>query len=182
MESTATHLDGNVYASRSATTRGIVETGERAARRSLRAQIARLERELGAAFVTAYPRLTLDCSVPGYGGPRLLSIGELERIRDDLVDRLAAARAALAHKAEAEEVNRRLIEAMLLEPGHYKYVRVTNADIGERGCKSWHVRPRAGVLGILLGWWRVKISSGCPLPRGVGRVAAARRAPDSHDH
>ena len=173
------HLDGYGYASRSGTTREPVETDERAARRTLRDQIAKLERDLAAAFVTAYPRLALDCSVPGCGGPRLLSIGELERTRDDLADRLAAARVALAHKAEAEEASRRLIEAMLLEPGRYKYVRVTNADIGERGCKSWHVRPRAGVLGILLGWWRVKISSGCPLPGGRRPDGRRPSAPSS---
>ena len=34
-----------------------------------------------------------------------------------------------------------LIERMLLEPGAYKWVRVSNADIGEPGCKTWHVVP-----------------------------------------
>ena len=42
--------------------RTIVERGERAARRSLRAQIARLERELADAFVTAFPMGGLDSS------------------------------------------------------------------------------------------------------------------------
>ena len=45
----------------------------------------------------------------------------------------------------------------------YRWVRVVNEDIGEPGCKHWHVRPRWGVLGMLMNWWRVVISSGCPL-------------------
>ena len=52
---------------------------------------------------------------------------------------------------------------MLLDPEEHKWVRVSNEDIGEPGCKHWHVRPRWGFLGMLLNWWRVKISSGCPL-------------------
>jgi hypothetical protein len=27
----------------------------------------------------------------------------------------------------------------------------------------WHVRPRLGLVGMLAGWWQVKLSSGCPL-------------------
>jgi hypothetical protein len=55
---------------------------------------------------------------------------------------------------------------MRLNPRAYKYVRVTNADLGEHGCWSWHVRPRLGLIGMLMGWWRVKLSSGCPLATG----------------
>ena len=40
------------------------------------------------------------------------------------------------------------------------------ADIGEPGCHDWHVRPRFGLLGMLAGWWRVVVSSGCPLQPG----------------
>jgi hypothetical protein len=29
------------------------------------------------------------------------------------------------------------------------------------------VRPRLGLIGMLMGWWQVKLSSGCPLPAGV---------------
>jgi hypothetical protein len=52
---------------------------------------------------------------------------------------------------------------MLLDPGAHRWVRVSNADIGEPGCKTWHVVPRLGLVGMLAGWWHVKISSGCPL-------------------
>jgi hypothetical protein len=52
---------------------------------------------------------------------------------------------------------------MLLDPASHKFVRVSNEDIGEPGCKHWHVRPRWSFIGMLMGWWRVVISSGCPL-------------------
>ena len=68
-----------------------------------------------------------------------------------------------AHQGERQAEARLVIERMLLEPGRYRWVRVTNADIGEPGCKNWHVRPRLGLIGMLAGWWHVKISSGCPL-------------------
>jgi hypothetical protein len=136
---------------------------ERAARRTLRAQIARLERDLGAAIVAAYPRLPAGTARVAPGGPRLLGLEELERVRDDLADRLADVRAQAAAQAERQEAARLLIERMLLDPGAYRWVRVANADIGEPGCKHWHVRPRLGLIGMLAGWWHVKISSGCPL-------------------
>jgi hypothetical protein len=139
------------------------EVDERAARRTLRDQIARLERDLGAAVVAAYPRLPAGTAGVPHAGPRLLGLAELERIRDDLADRLAEVRGQAARQAERQAERRLLIERMLLEPGRYKWVRVSSADIGEPGCKHWHVRPRLGLIGMLAGWWHVKISSGCPL-------------------
>jgi hypothetical protein len=139
------------------------DVDERAARRTLRAQIARLERDLGAAIIAAYPRLPAGTARVAYHGPRLLGLEELERVRDDLADRLADVRAQAAAQAERQEEARLLIERMLLDPGRYRWVRVANADIGEPGCKHWHVRPRLGLIGMLAGWWHVKISSGCPL-------------------
>src|SRR3977135_521465 len=69
---------------------------EREARRALRMQVARLERALADAFVSAFPTLALEVSVPAAtGGPRVLTLGELESLRDALVDRLAQARAKL---------------------------------------------------------------------------------------
>jgi hypothetical protein len=136
---------------------------ERAARRTLRAQIARLERDLGAAVIAAYPRLPAGTAPVSHGGPRLLGLEELECVRDELADRLAGVRAQVAAEAERQEEARLLIERMLLDPGAYRWVRVANADIGEPGCKHWHVRPRLGLIGMLAGWWHVKISSGCPL-------------------
>jgi hypothetical protein len=93
----------------------------------------------------------------------VLSLSELERLRDDLAERLHDVRRTLSDRTWVEEQNRRLIEEMMLEPEKHKWVRVGNEDIGERGCKHWHVRPRWGILGMMLNWWRVRISSGCPL-------------------
>ena len=139
------------------------DVDERAARRTLRAQIARLERDLGAAVVAAYPRLPAGTARVSYAGPRLLGLEQLERIRDDLADCIVEVREQAVVQAERQEEARLLIERMLLDPGAYRWVRVANEDIGEPGCKHWHVRPRLGVIGMLAGWWHVKISSGCPL-------------------
>ncbi len=135
---------------------------ERAARATMRDQIARLERQLGAAVLAAYPHLTVVPSAP-LGGPRLLSLGDLERVRDGLAGRAAELRDQAVAQAERQADKRLLIERMLLDPTAYKWVRVSNAEIGEPGCKHWHVRPRLGIVGMLAGWWHVKISSGCPL-------------------
>jgi hypothetical protein len=145
-----------------------VAPDEAAARRTLREQIARLEADLGALFCTACPRTGFDWRVPSRGGPRVLSLVELEELRDQLADRLEHNRRVLGDRTYVEEQNRRLIEEMLLEPQRHKWTVVRNEDIGERGCKSWHVRPRFGVLGMMLNWWRVRISSGCPLAGGPG--------------
>jgi hypothetical protein len=143
------------------------ESGERHARRELRGQIARLERELANTFVSAFPRSALDVSVPASGGPRLLSLGELESLRDALASRLTQARRELARRGEEEERNRILLERMLLEPGRYKFVRIPCADLGEGGCGEWQVRPRFGLIGMLAGGWQVKLSSGCPFAGGL---------------
>jgi len=148
------------------------ETDERAARRSLRAQIARLERELAEAFVTAYPMGGLDVPAPSCASPRLLGLGELEQVRDDLALRVRAARERITELADRQAACRLTLERMLLEPGRYRHVRIANRDIGEPGCGVWEVRPRLGLIGMLMGWWQVKLSSGCPLATGRGPAAA----------
>ena len=117
-----------------------VEVDERAARRNLREQVARLERELSAAFVTAFPRKGFEWTVRPRGGPRMLSLGELEGLRDDLAQRLHDIREELSRRTQAEEEKRRLVELMHLEPGKYKWVRVSREEIGEGSCGAWHVR------------------------------------------
>jgi hypothetical protein len=136
---------------------------ERAARRSLLEQVSQLEAELSQLFCSTWPRKDFDWSVRSRGGPRVLSLAELEELRDDLVARVHHCRRALSDRTYVEEQNRRLIEEMLLEPERHKWRRVSSEDIGEPGCRNWHVRPRWSLLGMLLGWWRVVISSGCPL-------------------
>jgi hypothetical protein len=144
--------------------RRTVEVDERAARRSLRRQIAKLERELAAAFVGSFPRLGIDFgSARAQGGPRMLSLGELERVRDELAERLVAVRHQLAERADQEAAKRELLERMLLEPERYKWVRVTARELGRGDCGAYHVRPRLGIVGMLMGWWQVRLSSGCPL-------------------
>ena len=145
------------------------EVDESAVRRQLREQIGHLEGELAALFCSTYPRTGFEWKVRSRRGPRLLSIRELEELRDDLADRLQHNRRALGDRTYVEELHRRRIEEMMLAPEEHKWVRVRNEDIGERGCKQWHVLPRFGPLGLLMNWWRVKISSGCPLAGGRGR-------------
>jgi len=139
----------------------------RAARASLRDQITRMERELSGLFADAFTRRGIDWAVGAGGGPRVLGIGELEQIRDALAARLAAARAEIAAQTEAEERSRALVERMIADPAGHRWARVRAADVGERGCKHWHCSPRWGLLGMIAGWWRVKLSSGCPLACGA---------------
>ena len=144
----------------------LYEHDERAARADLRRQIAVMELALARLFGSAFPRKGIDFTVAGMGGPRLLSVDELERVRDGLAARVQEVKADLHGYAVVEEQNRELIERMTTDPASYKWVRVYNEDIGEPGCKNWHVKPRWGPVGLLMGWWRVKISSGCPLAEG----------------
>ena len=105
------------------------------ARRSLREQIARLESQLP----------------PGPGrrdrGARLLSVDELERVRDDLVRRTQERRFT---GGEEQERKRRLREEMLLDPAAHFGTTVSNAEVGEPGCTRWAC------------WFRLRISGGCP--------------------
>ena len=142
----------------------LFEHDERAARADLRRQIAMMEAELGQLFASAFPRTGIEFRVaaPG-GGPRILSVDELERVRDALAIRLGEVKEQLNEFGYAEEQSRELIERMTADPESHKWIRVSNEHLGEPGCRHWHSRPRWGVLGMLLGWWRVKVSSGCPL-------------------
>jgi hypothetical protein len=150
------------------------EIDEARARRDLRDQIARLEARLGAAVSAGFPHLPAPTAGrPGAAG-RLLDLGSLERLRDDLADRLHALHREADALGARQAAGRHLLERMRLEPGRYRWVRVRAADLGEPGCQSWQVRPHFGLLGMLMGWWRVKLSSGCPLPgAGLPRASAA---------
>ncbi|MFI5028010.1 MAG: hypothetical protein ACHQCF_03390 [Solirubrobacterales bacterium] len=137
---------------------------ERLARAELRRQIGRLEHQLSQLVTRAFPRLEIDTGVAAVSAmPRALGLGELERVRDDLAERIGEARVALAERTELETRNRELLERMLARPAEFKWLRISRAEVGEPGCGTWHSRPRLGLLGMLMGWWRVKISSGCPL-------------------
>ena len=86
-----------------------------------------------------------------------MTLGQLECIRDELAGRIEELRS---------DRGAELLEQMQLEPERHRWVTVTSADLGEPGCNVWQVRPRLGLVGMLMGWWRVKISSGCPLATG----------------
>ncbi len=147
--------------------------GERSARAELRRQIGRLERELAGLFAEAFCRVEIDCEVGALRAePRVLGLGELEKVRDELATRVGEARLALDERTRLETRNRELLRRMLADPAAHKWVRVSRHDVGEPGCGAWHSRPRLGPLGMLMGWWRVKVSSGCPLS---GRLAAVEQ-------
>jgi hypothetical protein len=145
----------------------VYDHDERAARADLRRQIAAMELALARLFGSAFPRKGIEFGVTGLGGPRVLSVDELERVRDGLAARIHDVSRRVHDAAYVEEKNRELIEEMIADPASHKWIRVNNADIGEPGCKHWHSTPRWGPLGLLIGWWRVKISSGCPLAKGL---------------
>jgi hypothetical protein len=140
----------------------IEQCDERDARRTLREQIARLEGRHAAIVAAAYPRLDPGPPASSLAGPRLLSLGELERVRDALAERVAAAGADAEAQQARQEIAARELDAMLTDPPAHRWKRLTNADLGRPGCTTYHVRPRAGLLGMLMGWWVVKISGGCP--------------------
>jgi hypothetical protein len=152
---------------------GVEGVDERAARAQLRAQVGRLERELGALVAAGFGRISVPHAVaPAATAPRLLGLGELEAVRDELVGRVGEARAALAARDAYEARNRARLEALLAAPEEFPGLAITRAEVGEPGCGGWRSAPRLGLAGRLLGWWRVKVSSGCPL---AGRLTAVER-------
>jgi DNA-binding transcriptional regulator YhcF (GntR family) len=135
---------------------------QRLGRRELRRQIARLEAQLAS-----YPA---EARKPGEPTHPLLrpkehvaGMAELEATRDELIERLRQAREAAERRGERESRARAHLEEMVSDPAAHKWERVSNQDLGEPGCLSLGVRPRWGPVGALMNWWRVKVSSGCPL-------------------
>ncbi|HEV3094254.1 MAG TPA: hypothetical protein VGY30_07040 [Solirubrobacteraceae bacterium] len=135
---------------------------EAAARGTLRAQVARLERELSGLIARAFPHVAPAAAPIGPCAPRLLGLEELERTRDRLVARIADTHAQLAERSALERRSRELLRRARDDPRRYKFLRIDVADLGEGTCGTWEVRPRLGPIGMLAGWWQVKLSSGCP--------------------
>jgi hypothetical protein len=133
---------------------------EHAARAALRAQIARLEHRLAAA--TPAGRAAAAVRRTPVEGPRVLDLGELELVRDDLVVRVGLADRVAADHRRAVAAARARLDAMVADPGAHRGVVVTAEDLDEPGCRRWCVRPVLGPVGRLAGWWRVRVSSGCP--------------------
>jgi hypothetical protein len=153
---------------------------EAAARQALRRQIAKLERELSQLVAEGFPDIPATCSgAHRRHGPRLLGLAELERERDALVASLGEVSGLAAARAERHRRGRELLAAMQLEPARYKFVRLRAVDVGEAGCGVWRVQPRLGLIGMLAGWWRVTLSSGCPLAKGRVRARPSLHRPAS---
>src|SRR6185312_14534216 len=106
-------------------------------RLELRRQIALLERRLGELFAAAFPRKGIEWRVGAVGGPRVLGVAELERVRDALASRLREAEAEVARRGRIEERNRQLLEEMLATPERHRGLEISAADIGESSCRTW---------------------------------------------
>lgn len=148
-------------------TDGVV-VDEQAARATLRAQLRHLERELAQLtsdrFADPGDRRPI---VPAAArrraaSPRLLTFAELEEHRDELIGRVAEARAQRRTRRAEVDAARALLEEVRRAPERHPYTRIPFADLGEPGCGAYEVRPRLGIIGMLAGWWQVKLSSGCP--------------------
>ncbi|GBD45571.1 hypothetical protein HRbin41_00379 [bacterium HR41] len=141
---------------------------EQAARHDLERQIARLEARYQSLVASAFPRFDVVASgspeaSPSAPMPRLPDLATLERCRDELVARVERLERALACAHRREREMRKLRDEMLRDPRAHAGAVVTNRDCGERGCTTYRSEPRLGLLGLVFGWWRVKVSSGCPL-------------------
>ncbi len=136
-------------------------TAEGAARQDLRAQIARLERGLAHTHASTNPHVTAPRPI-AHGGPRLLDLAQLEQTRDVLAARLADVEREASEQRAAQAQARARLEAMRADPAAYKGATVSNEALGLPGCTVYAVRPRFGPVGLLTGWWRVTVSSGCP--------------------
>jgi DNA-binding transcriptional regulator YhcF (GntR family) len=129
---------------------------EQAVRRALRAQIAHLERELaGYAWE--------DRRTPAPPGPEtalptgsVADAAALERTRDALLERLARLQREAERRGEAEHAARSRRAALTSDPAAHPWEVVGADEAGETGGGEWHVVPRFGPLGAIMGWWRVR--------------------------
>src|SRR3954447_18080990 len=116
-----------------------IEVDEGAARRTLRDQIAKLERELATLFPAGRPGDELDWRVRSPGGPRVLDVGDLEALRDDLAGRVEEIRHAMRARTDVEQDNRARLEAIAADPGAHKWQRLSNGGNGE--ARRQHPHP-----------------------------------------
>jgi hypothetical protein len=137
-----------------------LESDERQVRLELRRQIARLEADL-ASYVRDVP--AEPASHPGSGEAHVAGVEELERTRDALLARLSDARGNAGRRAAREQRARARRDEMLRDPAANRWEVVSSAEAGEEGCTEYRVSPRYGPLGMLMRWWQVKVSGGCPL-------------------
>ncbi len=135
---------------------------EMSAKDQLRRQIGRLEMKLARLAADGCRTAIGGGENQSPGSARMLGLKELEEERDRLVHRLRTAENELSEIRATHARAHSLLQALLADPASHKWIRVSNEDLGKPGCRHWHSRPRFGILGMLFGWWRVKMSSGCP--------------------
>lgn len=143
-------------------------------RQELRRQIARLEARLAAYAVPEVKRAVLPAATPPELGvvPHAAGLAELEATRDRLLAQLRAAGAEAERRDRRERVARRRVDEMAADPKRHRWEWTTSADTGELDCKTYKVVPHWGPVGAAMGWWRIRISGGCPL---AGRLEAEER-------
>lgn len=135
------------------------EADEAAARRELRRQIARLEAELAA-----YPEARSKHERHPLLRPKahVADFAELSATRDAMIELLREARERAARRGKREARARGRREGIIGDPEAHRWERVGNSDCGDPGCGELRAVPRFGPIGAVAGWWRVKVSSGCP--------------------
>lgn len=149
------------------------DSDQRGARKELRRQIGRLEAELAS-----YPRELQpppEPEVRPHHGGRIASVTELEKTRDSLLDQLAAVRAKAEKRDRRRAKAQEKVEDMVRQPESHKWHWVSSEDTGERGCKEYRVTPRYGPVGAAMGWWRIKVSGGCPLAAPLAAAPGGKR-------
>ena len=150
---------------RSRTSASSTSTRRPRARDAARAD-RRLERQLSDALVTAFPHdgarrpRSPRAGRPAAARPRRAR-GPARRARAPS-SREARTRAR-ASAAPSARRNRVLLERMLLEPKPLQVRPPAPRRRRQGGCGAYQVRPRLGLIGMLMGWWQVKLSSGCPV-------------------
>src|SRR3954452_9914785 len=107
-----------------------VATDGLAARRELRRQIARLEREIETAVASLPPAGRPLAAAGRTAVPHLTTLAELEVTRDALSVRLSDVRAAVARRGDEIDAARAELERMLLDPGSHRFRRITNEQLG----------------------------------------------------
>ncbi len=142
---------------------GLADVGraadEAAARRELRRQIGRLEAQL-ASYPEARSKKQRHPLLRPKG--HVADIGELEVARDELMERLKEARTTAERRGKREGRARARRERIVGDPEANRWQRVGNEEVGDPGCGETRAVPRFGPIGAIAGWWRVKVSSGCP--------------------
>ena len=139
------------------------ERDARAARHELRRQIGRLEADLAAYAESSGAHQPSMAARPAPVA-HVASIEELEATRDWLLERLRAVQADEQRKSRREAKARGRVEDMVRDPEGHRWQWVSSEETGEPGCKEYRAVPRYGPVGAAMGWWRIKVSGGCPLP------------------